>query len=125
LGLSKPTKRIGGPPTIQSSHTAETGAPVEKCGKKRTISIAPGAGTAGTAKAKLAPELAERLGGKVSEELALFASRMKEGLLAASVAIGLEVMGELMEADWPKSPASKASTTPPERLTGMGQRKAR
>lgn len=29
----------------------------------------------------------------------LFATRMREGLLAASVAIGLEVMGELMEAE--------------------------
>ena len=29
----------------------------------------------------------------------LFAQRMQEGLLAASVAIGLDGMGELMEAD--------------------------
>ena len=29
----------------------------------------------------------------------LFANRMREGLLAVSVAIGLEVMGELMEAE--------------------------
>lgn len=33
------------------------------------------------------------------KQLVLFASRMREGLLAASVAIGLEVMSEFMEAD--------------------------
>ena len=43
--------------------------------------------------------LAERLAGKVDERLGLFAERMREGLLAASVAIGLEVMGELAEAE--------------------------
>jgi putative transposase len=43
--------------------------------------------------------LAERLVGSVDEQLALFAERMREGLLAASVAIGLEVMGELLEAE--------------------------
>jgi transposase-like protein len=43
--------------------------------------------------------LAERLGGSVDEQLGLFAERMREGLLAASVAIGLEVMGELLEAE--------------------------
>lgn len=45
------------------------------------------------------PGLSERLAGKVSKQLELFASRMRQGLLAASVAIGLEVMGELVEAE--------------------------
>ena len=43
--------------------------------------------------------LGERLAGSVDEQLGLFAERMREGLLAASVAIGLEVMGELQEAE--------------------------
>ena len=43
--------------------------------------------------------LSERLTGSVSEQLGLFADRMREGLLAASVTIGLEVMGELIEAE--------------------------
>lgn len=43
--------------------------------------------------------LAERLAGKVSGQLEAFAAQMREGLLAASVAIGLEVMGELVEAE--------------------------
>ena len=45
------------------------------------------------------PGLSGRLAGKVSEQLELFAARMREGLLAASVVIGLEVMGELVDAE--------------------------
>jgi transposase-like protein len=45
------------------------------------------------------PALAERLAGKVSEQLELFASRMRQGLLAASVAIGVEVMAELVDVE--------------------------
>ncbi len=45
------------------------------------------------------PLLAERLAGKVSDQLEVFAARMREGLLAASVAIGLDVMGELVDAE--------------------------
>jgi putative transposase len=43
--------------------------------------------------------LLERLAWSVDEQLGLFADRMREGLLAASVAIGLEVMSELQEAE--------------------------
>lgn len=45
------------------------------------------------------PSLSERLAGKVSGQLEVFASRMREGLLAASVTIGLEVMGELIDVE--------------------------
>ena len=45
------------------------------------------------------PDLPERLAGQVSDQLELFAAQMRQGLLAASVSIGLEVMGELMEAE--------------------------
>jgi putative transposase len=45
------------------------------------------------------PSLSERLAGKVSDQLEEFASKMREGLLAASVAIGLGVMGELVDAE--------------------------
>jgi transposase-like protein len=45
------------------------------------------------------PGLAERLAGKVNDQLEVFASQMREGLLAASVAIGLDVMGELIDAE--------------------------
>jgi len=45
------------------------------------------------------PGLSERLAGKVSDQLEAFAAQMREGLLAASVAIGLGVMGELIDAE--------------------------
>jgi putative transposase len=43
--------------------------------------------------------LAERLAGRLDGHLARFAEHMREGLLAASVAVGLEVMAELMDAE--------------------------
>jgi putative transposase len=45
------------------------------------------------------PGLSGRLAGKVSDQLEVFASRMREGLLAASVAIGLDVMSEFFAAE--------------------------
>ncbi|MCP4088166.1 MAG: IS256 family transposase [Actinomycetia bacterium] len=45
------------------------------------------------------PDLAQRLAGAVDVQLEAFASTMREGLLAASVEIGLGVMGELIEAE--------------------------
>jgi putative transposase len=45
------------------------------------------------------PGLSERLAGKVSVQLEAFASQMRHGLLAASVAIGLDVMRELVDAE--------------------------
>ena len=43
--------------------------------------------------------LGEVLAGRVSDELELFAARMHEGLLAAAVAVGLEVFGQLLSAN--------------------------
>ncbi len=45
------------------------------------------------------PLLPARLAGKVNEQVEVFAFQMREGLLAASVAIGLDVMAELIEAE--------------------------
>jgi putative transposase len=45
------------------------------------------------------PSLSERLAGMVSDQLEVFASQMRQGLLAASVAIGLGVMGELIDTE--------------------------
>ncbi len=45
------------------------------------------------------PGLAERLAGTVDTQLEAFASAMREGLLAASVEIGLGVMSDLIEAE--------------------------
>lgn len=56
--------------------------------------------------------LPERLAGKVSEQLELFASEMRQGLLAASVAIGLEVMGELVDAEVTEVAGAKGKHDP-------------
>jgi putative transposase len=53
------------------------------------------------------PGLAERLAGKVSEQLEAFAAQMRQGLLAASVTIGLDVMGELIDAEVTEIAGSK------------------
>ena len=45
------------------------------------------------------PGLPERLAGKVSEQIEAFAAQMRQGLLAASVTIGLAVMGELIDSE--------------------------
>jgi putative transposase len=43
--------------------------------------------------------LSERLAGRLDGHLARFAEHMREGLLAASTAVGLDVMAELMQAE--------------------------
>ena len=45
------------------------------------------------------PTLSETLTDRLDEQTARFAARMREGLLSASVAIGLEVFDELLEAE--------------------------
>jgi putative transposase len=45
------------------------------------------------------PALPEALTDRLDEQSAMFAARMRQGLLAASVAIGLEVLDELLEAE--------------------------
>jgi putative transposase len=45
------------------------------------------------------PTLPEALVGRLDAQAAMFAARMRHGLLAASVAIGLEVLDELYETE--------------------------
>jgi len=66
---------------------------------KKRLTILPGFGLVDLDDPGVAGKLAARLAGTVGEQLVLFAARMQEGLLAASVAIGLDVMAELMEAE--------------------------
>ena len=58
------------------------------------------------------PDLGERLAGQVSDQLEHFAAQMRQGLLAASVSIGLEVMGELMEAEVAELAGTKGKHDP-------------
>ena len=67
--------------------------------RKPRLTILPGVGLIDLEDPAVAGKLAERLAGKAGEQLVLFAQRMQEGLLAASVTIGLDVMAEFMEAD--------------------------
>lgn len=86
--------------TTTASHTKQPAVSIDgDTAKKPRLTIVPGVGLVNLDDPTLTQELAERLAGKVGDELILFATRMREGLLAASVAVGLEVMGELMEAD--------------------------
>jgi transposase-like protein len=73
--------------TKQASHTTTTSA--------SNLRLVPGVGLVDVAD----PSLPERLAGKVSEQLEAFAAQMRQGLLAASVTIGLEVMGEFIDAE--------------------------
>ncbi len=66
------------------------------------------------------PALPERLAGEVSEQLEAFASKMPEGLLAASVAIGLDVMGELVDAEVTEVAGLKGRHDPDRRANRHG-----
>jgi putative transposase len=103
---------------MQASHTTTTSASQKSATekKKARLTILPGVGLVDLDDPKFTGALAERLAGKVGDELVLFATRMREGLLAASVAIGLEVMSDLMEAEvtelaGPKGKHHKADRT--------------
>ena len=69
--------------------------------------------------------LLERLAGNVDEQLGLFADRMREGLLAASVAIGLEVMSELQEAEVAELAGPKGKHDPGRRVYRHGSEAGR
>ena len=87
---------------MSASHTtdaATTKKASKEASKKPRLTILPGIGLVDFDDPAVAGKLAERLAGKVGEQLVLFAQRMQEGLLAASVAIGLDVMAEFMEVD--------------------------
>ena len=60
-----------------------------------TLRLLPGIGVVDLAD----PGLAERLAPTINTQLEVFTETMREGLLAASVAIGLGVMGELIDAE--------------------------
>jgi putative transposase len=88
---------------MSASHTTAAPAATSKASegveRKPRLTILLGVGLIDLDDPAVAGKLAERLAGKVGEQLVAFAQRMQEGLLAASVAIGLDVMAEFMEAD--------------------------
>lgn len=64
--------------------------------------------------------LSERLAGRVDGHLAAFAEHMREGLLAASTAVGLEVMAELMELEVTELVGPKGRHDPQRTATRHG-----
>src|SRR5215217_3665447 len=100
MGRSEDRQVRGGGPRMQDSHTP--GAFDEIAARDR-LRLVP-ATTLG---------LAERLAGRLDGHLARFAEHMREGLLAASVAVGLDVMAELMAAEVTDLAGPRASTTRP------------
>ena len=87
---------------MSKSHTKEdqTGA--------TDLWLVPGLGLVDLAR----PGLPELLVGKLEGELELFAERMHEGLMAAALAVGLEVFDELLQADVTETAGPKGRHNP-------------
>jgi hypothetical protein len=64
--------------------------------------------------------LPDRLAGRVDGHLAAFAEHMREGLLAASTAVGLEVMADLMELEVTELAGPKGKHDPERTRTRHG-----
>jgi hypothetical protein len=64
--------------------------------------------------------LPEQLAGAIDGYLATFAEHVREGLLAASTAVGLEVMAEMMEAEVTEIAGVKGRHTPDRRASRHG-----
>ena len=64
--------------------------------------------------------LSEQLAGRVDAHLAVFVEHMREGLLAASTAVGLEVMTELMTAEVTQLAGPKGRHDPTRTATRHG-----
>jgi hypothetical protein len=69
--------------------------------------------------------LPERLAGRLDEHLAAFVAHMRQGLLAASTAVGLEVMDELLAVEVTELAGPRASTTRSGRRCGTAASRAR
>ena len=64
--------------------------------------------------------LPEQLAGAIDGHLSTFAAHVKEGLLAASTAVGLEVMAEMMQAEVPEIAGPKGRHNPERAHTRHG-----
>ncbi|MFN0090911.1 MAG: transposase [Acidimicrobiales bacterium] len=70
------------------------------------------------------PELTGRLAGIAAEQLELFQARMREGLLAAAVAVGLGVLGELLAAEVTEKAGPKGRHNPQRSAVRHGTERA-
>jgi len=69
--------------------------------------------------------LPEWLAGRVDEHLAIFAAHMTQGLLAASTAVGLEVMAELMQVEVTELAGPKGKHDPARTAKRHGSERGR
>ena len=104
---------------MSASHSSTANKTDEPRLVGRGLTILPGVGLVDSEGLRKG-ELVERLAGKVGEQLDQFASRMREGLLAASVAIGLDVMGEFMNAEVTALAGPKGKHDPARRAYRLG-----
>jgi putative transposase len=86
-----------------------------------TLKIIPGLGLADLAGAGLP----DRLAGKVEGELEVFADRMRHGLLAAAVAVGLEVFDELLQTEVTDIAGPKGRHNPDRTAVRHGHERAK
>jgi putative transposase len=70
------------------------------------------------------PELTGRLAGIASQQLELFGAKMRDGLLAASVAVGLGVLGEFLAAEVTEKAGPKGRHDPARATTRHGSEAA-
>jgi transposase-like protein len=70
------------------------------------------------------PELTERLAGIAAVQLEAFQTRMREGLLAASVAVGLGVLGEFLAAEVTEKAGPKGRHNPDRTAVRHGTEQA-
>lgn len=85
------------------------------------LRLVPGLGLVDLAKPGLPASLVERLEG----ELEVFAERMHEGLMSAALAVGLEVFGELLEANVAELAGPKGRHNPDRSAVRHGTEAAR
>ena len=85
------------------------------------LTIIPGLGLADLA----GSGLPESLVGKVNDELELFADRMRHGLLAAAVAVGLEVFDELLQTELTEIAGTKGRHNPQRTAVRHGSEQAK
>ena len=101
---------------MSKSHTNTRAA-----GDSGELKIIPGLGLADLASSGLPDALA----GKVSAELELFGERMRHGLLAAAVAVGLEVFDELLQTEVTEIAGAKGRHNPDRQAVRHGSEAAK
>ena len=92
-----------------------TGSRVEPC-----LQLLPGIGLVDLNH----PELSGRLAGIAAEQLEQFRVRMREGLLAASVTVGLGVLGEFLAAEVTEKAGPKGRHNPQRAASRHGSERA-